>query len=142
MARDTTLRREPVLRASEPPLLAGTEAANRGAEPSLGHLLVTTTPSVEGRPVAAYLGVITGEATLELARLRGEAPRRGMLGFLRRQPPKAAGSLSEAREEALRDLTARAASRGADAVLGISFDAHGLDDLLMVSASGTAVRLG
>jgi uncharacterized protein YbjQ (UPF0145 family) len=53
--------------------------------------------------------------------------------------------LRKAREIALHEMEAEAAARGADAVIGIDLDYEtvgGQGSMLMVSASGTAVRLG
>jgi uncharacterized protein YbjQ (UPF0145 family) len=141
MARDTTLRREPVLRATEPPLVQGAEPANRAAEPSLRAILVTTTPSVEGRPVAAYLGIVTGEV-LASADILNEVPaKKGFFARSRSAAQSEDASLAEARENALRDLKARAAAKGADAVLGVTVTQAILGASLVVTATGTAVRL-
>jgi uncharacterized protein YbjQ (UPF0145 family) len=142
MARDTTLRREPVLRAAEPPLVPGAEPANRAAEPSLRAILVTTTPTVEGRPVAGYLGIVTGEV-LASADILDEAPvKRGFFARLRGAAPAEEASLTDARENALRDMKSRAAAKGADAVVGVSLTQAVLGEVLVVTATGTAVRLG
>ncbi|MBP1804233.1 heavy metal-binding domain-containing protein [Rubellimicrobium aerolatum] len=129
-------RREPVLRVPAASNHPG-EPRVRASEPPLRDVLLTTTPAVEGRPVAAYLGVVTGESTF---RTESEAPT-GLLGRLRGRS-KAAPSLAGCREEALRDLRARAAALGADAVLGLSLAHESLGDQVLVVATGTAVRLG
>ena len=52
--------------------------------------------------------------------------------------------LKEARDEAIAELQAEAASKGANAVVGIDLDYEVVGDtgsMLMVSASGTAVRV-
>jgi uncharacterized protein YbjQ (UPF0145 family) len=142
MARDTTLRREPVLRASEPSLMPGAEPANRAVEPSLKAILVTTTPAVDGRPVASYLGIVTGEV-IASADLLTEAPvKRGFFARFKAAPQNEDGSLAEARENALRDLKSRAGARGADAVVGITISQAILGNSLVVTATGTVVRLG
>ena len=141
MARDTTLRREPVLRATEVPLMSGAEPANRGAEPSLRSVVLTTTPTLEGRPVATYLGVVTGES-LGPADILSPAPvSKGFFARFRAAAPTQDASLAEAREAALRDLKSRAGAKGADAVLGLSFTQAILGNHLVVTATGTAVRL-
>ena len=144
MARDATLRREPVLRASEPAGLRGEEAATRGmAEPALRSVLVTTTSGFEGRPVEVYLGIVTGEVVVGADILQDAPAPRGIFRRLRgRATEDRQNSLADAREKALRDLKSRAASRGADAVLGIALATQLLGDSLVVSATGTAVRLG
>lgn len=141
MARDTTLRREPVLRAIEAPMMPGAEPANRGAEPSLRSILLTTTPSLEGRPVATYLGVVTGESIGPADVLNPAPVSKGFFARFRAAAPTQDASLAEARETALRDLKSRAGAKGADAVLGLSFTQAILGNHLVVTATGTAVRL-
>ena len=50
-------------------------------------------------------------------------------------------SLGEARETALRELEERAQAMGANAVVGVDLDYEVINNMLMVSASGTAVTL-
>jgi uncharacterized protein YbjQ (UPF0145 family) len=50
-------------------------------------------------------------------------------------------SLGEARATALRELEERADALGADAVVGVDLDYEVINNMLMVSASGTAVSL-
>ncbi len=144
MARDANLRREPVLRASEPVTLRGGEPAPRGApEPLMRNLLVTTTSTVEGRTVEAYLGLVTGEVLASADILQDTPPPKGLIARLRgRAPAGGEGSLSATRETALRDMKSRAAARGADAVLGVTLATQLLGDSLVVTATGTAVKLG
>ncbi len=49
--------------------------------------------------------------------------------------------LGKARDLVLRELEERAAARGADAVVGVDLDYEVINNMLMVSASGTAVTL-
>ncbi len=66
---------------------------------------------------------------------------------IRSQAARRAGAYEEelrkAREIAMEELAAEATSRGADAVVGIDLDYEtvGNGSMLMVTASGTAVRL-
>lgn len=105
-------------------------------------MIVTTTPTVEGRPVTDYLGIVTGEAIIGANILKDiMASVRDIVGG------RAAGyenALREARAEALREMAHEARERGADAVVGVDLDYEVLgssNGMLMVSASGTAVRL-
>ncbi len=50
-------------------------------------------------------------------------------------------SLAEARDTALRELQERAVARGGNAVVGVDLDYEVINNMLMVSASGTAVVL-
>ena len=102
----------------------------------MAELIVTTTPTVEGRMATHYLGVVAGEAIM------GANIFRDIVGGR-------SGAYEEvvqgAREEALREMADRALALGADAVIGvqISYAALGASDsMLMVGAVGTAVKLG
>ena len=106
-------------------------------------MLVSTTPQVEGRAISAYLGVVAGEAIL------GANVFRDIFASVRDVVGGRSGSyekvLREARQTALDEMTAEARKLGADAVVGIDFDYETLGaggSMLMVAASGTAVKLG
>jgi uncharacterized protein YbjQ (UPF0145 family) len=106
-------------------------------------MIKTTTPSVDGRAIAEYLGVVTGEAIL------GANVFRDLFAGIRDIVGGRAGAYEEelrkAREIALQEMEAEASSRGADAIVGIDLDYETVGQggsMLMVSASGTAVRLG
>lgn len=105
-------------------------------------MIVTTTDHIEGRQVAGYLGLVTGEAIIGVNIFRDLfAGIRDIVGG------RASGyqkSLAEARRAALADLEAAATELGADAVLGVDLDYEVLGNrngMLMVSVNGTAVRL-
>jgi uncharacterized protein YbjQ (UPF0145 family) len=105
-------------------------------------VIQTTTPSVEGRTIEEYLGVVTGEAIL------GANIFKDLFAGVRDIVGGRSGAYEEelrrAREIAMQELAAEATSRGADAVVGIDLDYEtvGQGSMLMVTASGTAVRLG
>jgi uncharacterized protein YbjQ (UPF0145 family) len=107
-----------------------------------GRIIVTTTPTVEGRPVRDYLGIVTGEAIV------GANLFRDMFANIRDIVGGRSGSyervLKEARASAIGELEAEAARLGANAVVGVDLDYEVIGDtgsMLMVSASGTAVRV-
>lgn len=106
-------------------------------------MIITTTNGVDGRPVSDYLGVVTGEAII------GANIVRDFLAGVRDIVGGRSGSYEEAlrtaREEALREMSEEATGRGADAIVGVDIDYEVLgknNGMLMVSASGTAVKLG
>jgi uncharacterized protein YbjQ (UPF0145 family) len=106
-------------------------------------VIQTTTPTVDGRVISEYLGVVTGEAIL------GANIVRDLFAGIRDIVGGRSGAYEEelrkARQIALEEMTAEATARGADAVVGIDLDYEtvgGQGSMLMVSASGTAVRLG
>ncbi len=106
-------------------------------------MIVTTTPALDGQPATEYLGIVTGEAIIGanifkdiMAGIRDIAGGRST-AYER--------SLRSAREQALREMVAEAQGRGADAVVGVDLDYEVLgsgNGMLMVSATGTAVKLG
>ena len=105
-------------------------------------MIQTTTPGVDGRAISEYLGVVTGEAIL------GANIFKDLFAGVRDIVGGRSGAYEEelrrARQIALTEMEAEAAARGADAIVGIDLDYEtvGQGSMLMVSASGTAVRLG
>jgi uncharacterized protein YbjQ (UPF0145 family) len=103
-------------------------------------MIVTTTPSVEGKKVIAYRGVIAGEAIL------GANVFKDLFAGIRDLVGGRSGTyereLQRAREIALEELEQKANDLGANAVIGVDIDYEVLgqgNGMLMVSASGTAV---
>ena len=104
-------------------------------------MIVTTTPSVEGRRITAYHGVVTGETII------GANIFRDLFAGIRDIVGGRSGAyekeLRKAREIAFKELGEQAKALGADAVVGIDIDYEtvGKDaSMLMVSVSGTAVK--
>ena len=103
-------------------------------------MITTTTPSVEGRRIVEYKGIVFGEVISGVNFIRDiSASFRNVLGGR-------SGSYEEelvnARQNALREMEQRAAARGANAIVGVDIDYEvlGADNgMLMVTASGTAV---
>ena len=106
-------------------------------------MIMTTTPSIDGRRITDYKGIVTGEAII------GANIVKDFLAGIRDIVGGRAGSyeqaLRTAREEALREMAHEANERGAEAVVAVDLDYEVLgssNGMLMVSASGTAVTLG
>ena len=106
-------------------------------------MIVSTTPTLEGRRISEYLGVVAGEAILGANIFRDVfAGIRDVIGGRSGSYEKV---LREAREEAMKEMIEAARRLGAEAVVGIDYDYETLGDtgsMLMVAVSGTAVRLG
>lgn len=105
-------------------------------------MIYATTSSIQGREVEAYLGVVFGDAVL------GVNVFKDLMGALRDVVGGRSGTyereLGVARDTAMAGLTEQARALGADAVIGIDVDYETVGSngsMLMVSASGTAVRL-
>ncbi|MEO9825707.1 MAG: heavy metal-binding domain-containing protein [Paracoccaceae bacterium] len=100
-------------------------------------MIVTTTPSVEGKSIKDYRGVVVGEAILGANVFRDIfASITDIVGGRSGAYEK---SLGEARETALMELQQRAEEAGGNAVVGVDLDYEVINNMLMVSASGTAV---
>jgi uncharacterized protein YbjQ (UPF0145 family) len=103
-------------------------------------VIVTTTPTVEGRPVRDYLGIVTGEVIVGANLVRDLfAAVTDMVGG---RSGKYEQVLQRARREALAEMEAEADKLGGNAVIGVDIDYEVLGSngsMLMVSCSGTAV---
>ncbi len=103
-------------------------------------MIVTTTPSVEGQKITRYHGIVTGEAILGANIFRDLfAAVRDVVGG---RSAAYEQELARARETALHEMEERAAGMGANAIVGVDLDYEVINNMLMVSASGTAVTLG
>ena len=105
-------------------------------------MIVTTTPSVEGHGLSAYLGVVFGEVISGVDFVRDFAA--GLTNFFGGRSGSYEEELIAARSSAMEEMTRRAQELGADAVVGVDIDYEVLgsnNGMLMVTASGTAVRL-
>ena len=103
-------------------------------------MIVTTTPSVEGRPVRTYHGIVVGEAIMGANVVRDFFA--SVTDVIGGRSGAYESKLQDAREVALREMQERAARMGANAVVGVDLDYEVVgNSMLMVSASGTAVTL-
>ncbi len=105
-------------------------------------MIVTTTPTVEGRKAEAYLGIVAGEAIVGANIFKDIfAGIRDIVGGRSEAYEK---ELRKAREIAIQELGENAQKLGANAVVGVDLDYEVIGSggsMLMVSASGTAVKL-
>jgi uncharacterized protein YbjQ (UPF0145 family) len=106
-------------------------------------MLLTTTSTIEGRPVSQYLGVVTGEVIVGANIFKDLFA--GIRDIVGGRSGAYENSLRDARQTALKELSEEARMLGADGVIGIDLDYEVLGkegSMLMVTASGTAVKLG
>jgi uncharacterized protein YbjQ (UPF0145 family) len=103
-------------------------------------MIMTTTNTVDGYKVVDYLGIVTGEAIMGANVFKDVfASIRDVVGGRSASYEK---ELNRARSIALQEMQANASAMGAEAVIGIDLDYEVIrEGMLMVSASGTAVRL-
>lgn len=106
-------------------------------------MIMSTTTAIEGRPVRDYLGIVTGEVIV------GANLFKDLFAGVRDIVGGRAGSyentLRDARSQAMNEAAEEGRQLGADAVIGIDIDYEVLGQggsMLMVTVSGTAVKLG
>ena len=107
-------------------------------------MITTTTDGIDGRSVTGYLGIVSGEAIM------GANIIKDFLASVRDIVGGRAGSyektLKDAKIAAIEDMIEEAKDLGADAIVGVDLDYEviGGDEktMLLVSANGTAVKLG
>ena len=103
-------------------------------------MLISTTPTLEGKRIVTYLGLVSGEAILGANVFRDVfASVRDIVGGRSGAYEK---ELRRAKEIAVQEMTEQASALGATAVVGVDLDYETIGSngsMLMVSASGTAV---
>lgn len=103
-------------------------------------MISTTTTSIEGRRIVEYRGIVFGEVISGVNFVRDIAA--SFSNFFGGRSASYEEELVQARQNAIREMEQRAASMGANAVVGVDLDYEvlGADNgMLMVTASGTAV---
>jgi uncharacterized protein YbjQ (UPF0145 family) len=102
-------------------------------------MIVTSTPSVDGKSISQYLGIVVGETIVATSIFRDVlASLRDLVGG---RSGAYEAKMREAREVALKEMIEEAEKLGANAVVGVDIDYETIgNNMLMVSASGTAVR--
>jgi uncharacterized protein YbjQ (UPF0145 family) len=104
-------------------------------------MILTTTATVEGRPAREYLGIVAGETVLGANVFKdiGAAFRNIAGGRAKGYEQE----LTKGRDVAIEEMVAKAQELGADAIIGVDIDYESVNNgMLMVSVSGTAVKLG
>ncbi len=104
-------------------------------------MITTTTPTMEGKQITEYLGIVFGEVISGVDFVKDFAA--GLSNFFGGRSGTYEEELIRAREQALSEMQQRAYQMGADAVVGVDIDYEVLgsnNGMLMVTASGTAVR--
>ena len=99
-------------------------------------MLLSTTPTIEGRRILEYKGIVTGE-TIVIKDFMA-----GLRDFFGGRSGTYEKVLRNAKESAMREMEERAAELGANAIVGIDLDYEAIGQngsMLMVTCSGTAV---
>ncbi len=106
-------------------------------------MLVTTTNVVEGKKITQYFGLVSGEAIMGANIFKDIfAGIRDIVGGRSASYEK---ELRRAKDIAVAEMMENAQAMGANAVIGVDLDYEtiggGTGNMLMVSASGTAVLI-
>jgi uncharacterized protein YbjQ (UPF0145 family) len=107
-------------------------------------MLITTTPTIEGKQITQYFGLVSGEAILGANIFKDFFA--GIRDIVGGRSAAYEQELRKAKDIAIRELTDSAAALGANAIVGVDLDYETIgsgqgSNMLMVSASGTAVRV-
>ncbi|MBR3644895.1 MAG: putative heavy metal-binding protein [Lachnospiraceae bacterium] len=103
-------------------------------------MILTTTPSIEGKNIVEYKDIVCGEVIAGVNAIKDMAA--GFSNFFGGRSTTYEDELIRARQQAMSEMEQRARSMGANAVVGVDIDYEvlGTDNgMLMVSVSGTAV---
>ena len=102
-------------------------------------MLLTTTNTIEGKKIVQYYGIVTGEAII------GANLFKDFMAGVRDIVGGRSGSyervLRESKDVALQEMGQRAVQMGANAVVGIDIDYETINNMMIVAAAGTAVRI-
>ena len=104
-------------------------------------MLLTTTPTIQGREITQYFGIVSGETIIGANLFKDFFA--GIRDIVGGRASSYESVLREAKESALQEMSDQAARMGANAVIGIdlNFETVGANgSMLMVTAAGTAVR--
>ena len=105
-------------------------------------MIISTTPTLEGRPIRDYLGLVTGEVIVGANIFKDLFA--GIRDIVGGRAGAYEGALRDARRQAYEELSFEAERLGADAVVAVDLDYEVVGQngsMLMVSITGTAVRL-
>ena len=103
-------------------------------------MLITTTPSFEGKRIVEYKGIVFGEVVSGVNFIKDFMG--GLHDIVGGRSGTYENELADARDKAVEEMLNRAKKMGANAVVGVDVDYEVLGEkngMLMVSVSGTAV---
>jgi uncharacterized protein YbjQ (UPF0145 family) len=104
-------------------------------------MILTTTPNVEGRNIVQYLDVVCAQGVLGVNAFKDVAA--GVRNIFGGRSKSYENELGSGVSGVLDELRKHGADLGADAIVSIDIDYETVgSNMLMVSASGTAVKLG
>ena len=100
-------------------------------------MIVTTTPSIEGKRIIEYKGIVNGEVISGIDFVKDFAA--SFTNIFGGRSNSYENELCDARNQAIKEMEERAKAMGANAVVGVDIDYETISNMLMITASGTAV---
>ena len=103
-------------------------------------MIITTTPTIEGKKIVEYRGLVFGEVIQGINFIKDFGA--GLSNFFGGRSSEYEEELIVSREKAIEEMMRRAVNNGANAIVGVDFDYEVLgsdNGMLMVTVSGTAV---
>jgi uncharacterized protein YbjQ (UPF0145 family) len=103
-------------------------------------MILSTTPTIEGRPIRDYRGVVTGETIIGANLFKDFLA--GIRDIVGGRSSAYERVLREAKDTSMKEMQERAEQLGATAIVGIdiAYETIGeANSMLMVAVSGTAV---
>lgn len=103
-------------------------------------MILSTTPTIEGRPIRDYKGVVTGETIIGANLFKDFLA--GIRDIVGGRSSAYERVLREAKDTSMKEMQERAEQLGANAIVGIDIDYETIGEansMLMVAVSGTAV---
>jgi len=102
-------------------------------------MIITTTNTIEGKKIESYHGVVTGEAIMGANVVRDIFAN--LTDFFGGRSGMYEKKLADARNVALKEMQDLAGAQGGNAVVGVSLDYEVIGKMLMVTCSGTSVKI-
>ncbi len=104
------------------------------------HMILSTTHELQGQTILEYLGIVVGESIIGTGIFRDIGA--GLTDIIGGRSYGYEAKMQQARDMALQEMVHRAQALMGNAVVGVDIDYEVVgDNMMMVSASGTAVRL-
>jgi uncharacterized protein YbjQ (UPF0145 family) len=103
-------------------------------------MIITTTPSIDGKPIRDYLGIVAGEAVMGANIVKDLFAT--VTDIVGGRSAAYENELIRARQIAVKEMEEEAARLGANAVVGVDLDYEIIrQGMLLVTAAGTAVKI-
>ncbi|MCF0210315.1 MAG: YbjQ family protein [Bacteroidales bacterium] len=101
-------------------------------------MILTTTPTIQGKEIKEYCGIVSGETVIGANAIKDfKASLKDFFGGRSHSYEKV---LRKGKATALKEMEDQAMSIGAHAVVGIDLDYETINNMLIVTCSGTAVK--